>query len=365
MSKTIPFYPGIAGLRGLAILLVMGYHFFDAHFFLDQSIQWDFNPLRFGWAGVDLFFVISGFLITSILIKSKNQEHGLVNFFKRRALRIFPLYYGFLAAFFLLPRLFNFNLSESWAQLSSKQSLFWFYLSDLWSFFYATWPGLSLSHFWSLAIEEKFYLVWPFVILGLSFRQISRLCVLLFVVPTIFRLGFLLIHENGVLVNYTFPLCRLEGLVTGSWLAVHNLQGLKFKKGSVTRIIYGGFFCYLLIYLLEGHLSPMSVTMQMIGFPTNALVGGSLLYSALFSHTKTYAFCNQSSLKKIGELSYALYIFHLPALSLIKKVFPMEKSGPVFATLIPFCSWLIFSVLIAFIVGRLWENPFLRLKEQF
>lgn len=96
MESRKNYFPGLDGLRGLAILCVMTYHFFDSRFTIDQTSNWDFNPFRFGWAGVDLFFVISGFLITDILLSQKNRPHFFRNFFLRRTLRIFPLYFGFL-----------------------------------------------------------------------------------------------------------------------------------------------------------------------------------------------------------------------------------------------------------------------------
>src|SRR4030095_2778309 len=145
------YYPALDGLRGLAILLVILYHNFSFinHFF-------------FAWLGVDLFFVLSGYLITSILLNSVNSPHYLKNFYAKRVLRVFPLYYLSLIIFLIIFPLLGIYKSEL-KYYVDNQLWFWFYLQNwLLSFNFPT-TGNFLNHFWSLGVEEQFYLAWPFI----------------------------------------------------------------------------------------------------------------------------------------------------------------------------------------------------------
>src|SRR5687767_573593 len=148
-----PYYTGLDGLRGLAILLILGYHNFS------------FVPVfKHAWLGVDLFFALSGFLITDILLKSRKSENYLRNFYARRVLRIFPLYYLSLFIFFaLLPD--SMLLPESSGYYDANKHWFWVYLQN-WLFIFKTPdPTTFLNHYWSLAVEEQFYIIWPFLLL--------------------------------------------------------------------------------------------------------------------------------------------------------------------------------------------------------
>jgi peptidoglycan/LPS O-acetylase OafA/YrhL len=151
------------GIRGIAVLWVMLHHFqlygegFPPTTFLDRQVE---RLTISGWIGVDLFFVLSGFLITGILLDSKSNTGYFRKFYMRRFLRIFPLYYGFLFAFmFVLPLI---DPEGAEFQLQFKEQIwYWTYLINwkLATIYVSEYIGIS--HFWSLAIEEQFYLVWP------------------------------------------------------------------------------------------------------------------------------------------------------------------------------------------------------------
>ena len=136
--SALPYYPALDGLRGLAILLVVVYHNFG---FIHYS--------SFGWLGVDLFFVLSGFLITEILLNTVGKKGFLRNFYARRALRIFPLYYLSLFVFlFLLPALNLFPGSEYYV---GNQGWLWAYLQNWLFIFRENESTVTLHHLWSLA----------------------------------------------------------------------------------------------------------------------------------------------------------------------------------------------------------------------
>jgi peptidoglycan/LPS O-acetylase OafA/YrhL len=147
--------PGLDGLRAVAVIMVMLFH---------QHI------LEFGWAGVQLFFVLSGFLITAVLYRQKGAHLGpyIQRFYWRRFLRIFPVYYAYLA---LLSLLIAVRLVPK--DVSSHLPYAFAYLYD---FVYAQGvltPSKTISHFWSLSVEEQFYLVWPFVIFFCTKRTLE------------------------------------------------------------------------------------------------------------------------------------------------------------------------------------------------
>src|SRR5262245_16358318 len=160
-------YPGLDGLRGIAILLVILYHNFG------------FIPfLNYGWLGVDLFFVLSGFLITEILLKTRTTTNYFKNFYTRRVLRIFPLYYlCLILVIVIFPLIKNFPYDLSFYR--ENQVWFWFYLQN-WMLIFKQWndSAILLNHFWSLAVEEQFYIVWPLLVLLI--RKPKQLLILTF-----------------------------------------------------------------------------------------------------------------------------------------------------------------------------------------
>src|SRR5687767_14913517 len=158
MTATLirPYYPALDGLRGVAILLVVIYHNFG---FISQSY--------FGWLGVDLFFVLSGFLITDILLRTVNDPKFLSNFYMRRVLRIFPLYYASLLLFLFIVAPLTSDKIE-WNYYQENQVYLWTYLQNWLYIFKEPGSAAILNHYWSLAVEEQFYIFWPLVILLLK-----------------------------------------------------------------------------------------------------------------------------------------------------------------------------------------------------
>lgn len=164
--------PGLDGLRGTSMMAVVFFHFF--------------NMPYAAWYSMDLFFVLSGFLITGILVDTKQSKHYFKNYVVRRMLRIFPLYYGVLIIFFLIVPLF---VSQSklapFSIYYDNQVYFWTYLQN-WILLLkeAYLKGVSriFLHLWSLAIEEQFYIVWPFIILLFNTRNLVKIIMVLIAV---------------------------------------------------------------------------------------------------------------------------------------------------------------------------------------
>jgi peptidoglycan/LPS O-acetylase OafA/YrhL len=184
--------PALDGVRGLAILLVMLTHFtlVQQGPVLDRLVG---MAGRFGWTGVDLFFVLSGFLITSILLSSRGTGHYFRNFYARRTLRIFPLYFFVIfIATVVIPSL-PFAWTEHFRVENWTRPLYWLYLSNFAITFSPDASNDMLGLTWSLAIEEQFYLIWPILVLLLSRRALWWTCIgavaLSVVTRTLFVIG--------------------------------------------------------------------------------------------------------------------------------------------------------------------------------
>jgi len=218
---TIPFrghLPALDAIRGLAIIVVTLYRFRPkGGTAFDQSLA---KVLTLGEHGVDLFFVLSGFLITGILCDTKHKADYFRGFYIRRALRIFPLYYGvLLVTIFLLPMLLR-GTTSFFTQEHPYQSWLWLHASNVIMAWEGKWLFGGFDHFWSLAVEEHFYLIWPLVIWLTSRRQALWVCGLCGVVALAFRCGLVVAgHANPAADIFT--LCRIDGLAAGAWLALY------------------------------------------------------------------------------------------------------------------------------------------------
>jgi peptidoglycan/LPS O-acetylase OafA/YrhL len=211
-----PHLPGLDGIRGLAILLVMFSHFIVVGENHGDGTHPFHRLLLSGYLGVDLFFVLSGFLITGILVDARSRPHYFRTFYMRRALRIFPLYYGLLAVAYLSVPLLS---PEDAPLLTGADSPWWYWLyaSNIGMAVKGNWltspTWFSLGHFWSLAVEEQFYMVWPFVVFLTKTRWLYRLCAVL-VLSSPFVMAWL--HfEIGQLGTYVSTLGRVGSLAAG------------------------------------------------------------------------------------------------------------------------------------------------------
>jgi peptidoglycan/LPS O-acetylase OafA/YrhL len=309
MSKTARL-PALDGLRGIAILLVVPH---NLNLMAASGGAWYVVvvALQRGWIGVQLFFVLSGFLITGILLDARDARDYYRSFFARRVLRIFPLYYAtLLVLFVLLPAL---GLAPSLRRDPVLELSYWAYFSNWYGPFH---PGVdSVSHFWSLASEEQFYLLWPFVVRRRSARWVMRLCLAIAAASLSLRIVMVLAGAP-VQAIYQFLATRADALALGG-AAAAGFRDPSVVAWAVRR--RGWLLGAGLASLLAGGLvsrgynftDPVTLsfgyTFLAAGF---ALVVGAA--AAADSVPGEISVLRWAPLRSLAKYSYAMYVLSVP-----------------------------------------------------
>ncbi len=298
--------PALDGIRGLAIVLVLLYHCFPSLYKIGTEL---------GWIGVDLFFVLSGFLITGILLETKSRPYYFQTFFVRRVLRIFPLYYFFLIVFFLVLPLFT---TKEWLKgyqyLYENQIWYWLYVPNWLIVVDNQWPPVSkpiLNHFWSLAIEEQFYLFWPFVVYFVNKKVLKNICLYLILQSLIIRNIILSTGQNDF-ITYVFTFARLDPICVGSLCAVLiREEGMKIYIERITPfVLFVSVFLLGGIILLSKNLTLTNPYFIRIGYLLIAFMFGSFLIYALSKKNLINTVTQTGILRWFGKYSYGIYIYH-------------------------------------------------------
>lgn len=303
------------GVRGLAILIVTLYRFskeIPTDSWLGQTLH---TVFALGDRGVDLFFVLSGFLITGILVDAKGSRHYFTSFLARRSLRIFPLY--FVALFLCL-------IAVNWVpayrgmfnSADSSQFYLWTYLTNIKMSFEGAWCFGYLDHFWSLAVEEHFYLIWPLALFLCTRGTALKLAAAIAVVCGVSRVCFAAISDNGVAPD-VLTLFRCDALLIGSMLAlqIRSPQGLAPLR-NWTFVIFPVCLAFgLATEIMDKRLFTIAHTLW-------PLLWASVLVWLLSGHEQHLLarFFNLSGLRKLGTVSYAMYVFQSPLIPIVGSV---------------------------------------------
>lgn len=367
--------PELDGIRGVSILLVMGLHFICSQITVPQN-RIEYFAARitgYGAWGVDAFFVLSGFLITGILWDSRGSEHYFRTFYMRRTLRIFPLYYATLAFLVLVPAGFFRDFAPRILEVREVQGWLWFYLTNVYVAIQGDFAIPYVSHFWTLAVEEHFYLFWPFVVGALPRVTVMRVCVFAAALAVLLRIFCHYAAPNPMYAHVLTP-CRLDALTLGSWfaLAARGPGGIDAlaQKARVGAIV-GGLAVIVLsawksaVGSADGVVLPLRELFLAVFFGfVMVLASSSAGPSALRALLRTRV------LRLLGKYSYGLYVFH----GIIAYAFASAGGLAFFERLVGSSTLAVFvqaavgailSIAIAVASYELFEVRFLRLKDLF
>lgn len=391
--------PALDGLRGVAILLVMAHHLtiMPTRTTFDAALK---GVLGMG-VGVELFFVLSGFLITSVLLRTKTDgatgaspapSRFFGGFYLRRALRIFPLYYLVLAAMLVIvPRLSTPDSSDSLLGLLDRIGWipghdtagpwFWLHLSNIPMALRGSFLHESLDVTWSLAVQEQFYLVWPVLVYLCSAQRLRWVCLGLITCSVLFRTIAINWHINPVALYVATP-ARLDSLAVGSLIAVWhvgrqgNLSGFARSAALAAACSAIVLVAIMLPSVNDWHgtgieqiasifqRTPVAITLVAACF-------GGLLVSVLSAAPRAAIVRILSSplLTTLGRYSFAMFLFHQPIRALVRRFVLAPVDLPTLAgSRIPgqlaFYAICVLITLVAAIASwHLYERPFLRLPH--
>jgi peptidoglycan/LPS O-acetylase OafA/YrhL len=361
--------PVLDGVRGVAIMLVLAHH-------MSMSLGLEFGVsgvvpalARFGWCGVDLFFVLSGFLITGILYDSKESAGYFRNFYMRRVLRIFPLYYGVLVAFTLVA------LMAGRATVMTGTGVdrlgLWLYAQNFIIAIKGWGTYGSLDHFWSLAIEEHFYLVWPLLVFLFNRRTLMWILVGASVAALALRKGLVMegVGEESLYI-----------LTPGGFdaRAIGSLRALRMRgPGGLERWARGAKWagaaavaCLAAMALWRGGLSHEDPMMETAGFSLLAVASAGLLVVGLAAPRERWVGRGLTArpLRWMGKYSYGLYVLHPPIFiavmhtSLGREWVGREGWGSLAVAVALSLGLTMVAVLLSW---HLMEKQFLKLKRHF
>ena len=341
--------PQLDGVRAAAVTLVFFHHWTSARFGL-------------GIIGVQLFFVLSGFLITEILLRERQEvEMGrqsigfsVRQFYARRFLRIFPLYYFCLLAFIILGR------------FEIRKTFLWFvcYLSNVFFCLKGVFSG-PFSHFWSLAVEEQFYLFWPWVVLLTPRKRLTPMLVSAIVLAPLTRLATYLSGHHDFVQTSTMVWANLDTLGAGALLAV-SIRGPKARtKQAQHWLRWAVPFCALEIIVSRiitasavwVWLDPLAVALVSVWAVWGAAAGFGGVIGKCLSHP---------AMVYLGRISYGLYVWHMFAPAFLRNILHVLRLPASFNLgVIGFILLYAWTVAIASLTWFLLEKPINGLKRHF
>lgn len=355
--------PALDGLRGVAVSLVLAVHFVRS----PDTGSWSIigRIASSGWVGVNLFFVLSGFLITGILLDSRGDRNYFRSFYTRRALRILPLYYGFIAFVLMLPRLSALAQWLGASYLADHQVWFWSYTVN-WLFVGEATHGLATGAdqgfgvLWSLAIEEQFYLVWPLVVALVPRRRILATVGVLALGCVVLRLA-LALRGVPVAALYGATLTRLDGLCVGAALAVLRRDGglARWWRSWVFAVCGCALALAAATPFIVRSSHPNALLFSAVEFPI-AMGFGALLMMSVATSASMGAMMSVRLLRTLGKYSYAIYVLQAP----VQHVMVGAGARPERIGYLPFMlAGISLTLGLAFASWHLWEVHFLKLRR--
>ncbi len=357
----------------MAIVLVLLSHFtiygYDRP--TDHIALLAYRAASAGWVGVDLFLVLSGFLITGILFRAKGSRGFFLEFFARRTLRIFPLYFGFLtAAVVVLPHLAPHSVRvAAWVR---ESPWYWIYAGNIFVAIHG-WSASEaqgLNHFWSLAVEEQFYLLWPVAVFFLNRRQLLGLCAAAAITGVALRVALVGMHIP--IAAYVLMPARMDALAAGAIVAL-ALEGpmSRARIGKIAQVMLGVFAVTLLALAVARRTpNPEDPVIATVGFSCLAGFFASLL--ATIVAPREWPLRSPFRLRimrAFGTYSYGLYVIHHPLLLLLPPLwvaawFRLYIPSDLISHLLALTLVFLLCVAAAAASWHLFEQPVLKLRKR-
>jgi len=353
--------PELDGLRGIAVAVVVVYHLA----FSDVPVPKFFSGLvgagRLGWSGVDLFFVLSGFLIGGILLDSRHSANYFKTFYLRRAYRILPIYFVLLGLFSLRFLHVGAGALGEFAGSVIPWYAYFTFTHNIWMAVLGTLGAGVVGPTWSLAVEEQFYLSAPFVVRRLRPATLAKALLGVVIAAPVLRTALYLFSARNAVADYVSMPCRADALSLGilaAWL-VRTPRGWKFllDRGGALKGAAGVFFVGMVVMTHWGYF--LSGPMVTFGYTWLALFYVSVLLIAVSGASESLGRVLRARvLMQLGAVSYFVYLFHLPLMEAARRIlwlrFPRESATVYFAG---GCLGIVLTLLAAQLSWRFFEKP--------
>jgi peptidoglycan/LPS O-acetylase OafA/YrhL len=355
-------------MRALGLCMVLICHFWPRG--LGEAV---FQFGQLGWIAMDSFFVMSGFLITGILLDSREKPSYFANYYARRSLRIFPLYYVVLLAWFWISKHTDFgNGYRTMVQQWGSPMWFTFYLGNIRAAIKGVWPTIfAYAPLWSLQLEEQYYLLFPFAVLWMKREHLRRLLIGAVIFSPLFRFATYLWHPGNLLLQYVLLPGHCEGLALGGLIAIRFRSGewkLSTRKLAIWTSVLLGFTAVTSYISIRGvadpgHSSPWNRT---VGYSISSFGCACLVLLLIcLRDSPSTRWMRIAPLQYLGKISYGVYLLHPIAqwmiLELIKKNFlHFHNDDPRW-----FAEVVALSLVLAALSWHFFESPLLQLKSRF
>ena len=353
--------PELDGIRGVAVLSVLAYHVFafSQQLWAGRGTDWSgfgkaLNLVTWpGFLGVDIFFVLSGFLITGILLDTKDDPSFLRNFYARRAARILPLYMVVMIV-----------IAGTYSDSGKFLLLSVFFLSNL-----ALLLGITpIGPYWSLAVEEHFYLIWPFVVKTVSRRTLLAIAAAIVVIEPALRIAGFQLWGDGYFYSWT----RLDGLAWGALVACFA-RSHRATRETVSKLAWICSIAALMVLLAGlpfGLLSRKNLVGAGFQYLPAQLISASLILAALTRQCNIVTrLLGHGTMRLFGDLSYCLYMIHMLVMDgydrLVHRIVPGFEPGlgPLGALTVRAVTVVTLSIGLALLSRRFLERPALQLSR--
>lgn len=351
------------GLRGVAIGMVVLYHYFSFHFTAlpGTLLGYLVYPTRFGWSGVDLFFVLSGFLIGGILLDAKESKNYFQVFYLRRFFRIVPIYYLILLLFFSSMAWFAAHPSAIWPwrpQENLPRYTYFLFLQNIWATRYNFLGSAPLAVFWSLSVEEQFYLTLPFLVRFLSRERLRFLAVEIILLAPVLRLALFSFFPSHPQSWFLLMPCRADSLffgVLGAILLRDPAWRTRVERNRTLLRAWIGLLAIGVPFVTQTQWAARGLMMVSVMFTWLAAFYLSLLiYGLTFTESHLSRVLNLAWLRRLGVIAYGVYLLHEGVLDLTLRA---ASLAPKTIASLPYGMFALSATVTTLLLAEVsWEN---------